>query len=714
MNEYDSGKYDGFGVRNGELILEQGGFVNRNGDPYTFEWAGYSILFAIVIMAVSAIMASIALTKIRFATGKSLANHSIEKNEDENAEVSEVETELPFQKANLTFKDIHYTVNSSIGKEKIALLKGIDGVVEAGKMTALMGSSGAGKTTLMDVLSLRKSSGEITGDVRLNGHPQEDRSFRRCTGYVEQFDTQSAQLTIRETCEFSAKLRLESTDAAVTPESREGFINQTLDMLELTPIQYFLVGSDVTGGLSFEQKKRLSIAVELVSNPSILFLDEPTSGLDARAASIVMRGLKRIALTGRAVCATIHQPSIAIFNSFDTLLLLKRGGEVIFHGDLGNESSNLINYLQTYDATPPIQPGENPATWMLTTIGAGNATSGQHFDYAGAYYGSYLRMQCMDKISKFEANVSDDGLISFPNRFATDTMTQIDEVLKRTWTVYWRSPSYNRTRILVSAFLSLLIGSVFVSDQVPTDETQMRSRVTTVYLSFLIIAINGMNTVLSFFELERNMFYRHKAALMYGNIAVPVAFTLAEVPFLVGTSILYTTIFYFMLGFAAEAGKFFFFWLFIFLCMSLYTYLGQMLVALCPDAQIAQVFGALVVSNTALFSGVLIQPQNINNFWIFMYWLLPGHYILEGLLMTQYENDDTQIRAQLGSPFYNYLNCANPTNCSGSAMAWVDSFFGGEFSSAHVPYDILYLIGVIVLTRIVTIYALGNLNYRST
>ena len=97
-----------------------------------------------------------------------------------------------------------------------------------------------------------------------------------------------------------------------------------------------------------------------------------------------------------------------------------------------------------------------------------------------------------------------------------------------------------------------------------------------------------------------------------------------------------------------------------------------------------------------------------------MYWLLPGHYILEGLLMTQYENDETQIRAQLGSPFYKYLNCANPTNCSGSAMAWVDSFFGGEFSSAHVPYDILYLIGAIVLTRIVTIYALGNLNYRST
>jgi ABC-type multidrug transport system ATPase subunit len=90
---------------------------------------------------------------------------------------------------------------------------------------------------------------------------------------VEQFDVQSAQLTIRETCEFSAKLRLESSDPAVTEESVAKFIDQTLDMLELTPIQGFLVGSDASGGLSFEQRKRLSIAVELVANPSIIFLD---------------------------------------------------------------------------------------------------------------------------------------------------------------------------------------------------------------------------------------------------------------------------------------------------------------------------------------------------------------------------------------------------------------------------------------------------------
>jgi len=198
---------------------------------------------------------------------------------------------------------------------------------------------GAGKTTLMDVLSLRKASGDVSGEIRINGFPQEADSFRRMSGYVEQFDTQSPQLTVRETVEFSAKMRLSEE---IPMGTKQKFVDHVLEMLELDGISGFLVGSDSAGGLSFEQKKRLSIAVELASNPSVIFLDEPTSvrscplphhlpsirftaltivfflqGLDARAASIVMRSLRRIADSGIAVVATIHQPSVAIFNSFD-------------------------------------------------------------------------------------------------------------------------------------------------------------------------------------------------------------------------------------------------------------------------------------------------------------------------------------------------------------------------------------------------------------
>lgn len=149
------------------------------------------------------------------------------------------------------------------------------------------------------------------------------------------------------------------------------FIDEVMDLVELTPLRQALVGLPGESGLSTEQRKRLTIAVELVANPSIIFMDEPTSGLDARAAAIVMRTVRNTVDTGRTVVCTIHQPSIDIFEAFDEvckrsfstqkknfkticsnmfvylqLFLLKRGGEEIYVGPLGHESSHLINYFE--------------------------------------------------------------------------------------------------------------------------------------------------------------------------------------------------------------------------------------------------------------------------------------------------------------------------------------------------------------------------------
>ena len=316
VNEFASGRYNSIinttsgSQTEGEALLIQFGFVDSDDDPYTFQWAGWGVLFALMCAIVTVFCSVFFLTYLRFETGKSLVTDKGETNEangDEEGEAIAKEVEIPFKPVDLTFKDIQYIVKASTSKEKLELLKGIDGVVAAGQMTALMGSSGAGKTSkfrrvicvalvvtcvasvnpkayigfnhfiyvaLMDVLAMRKSSGEIHGEVRLNGHLQEDMSFRRATGYVVQFDTQTPQLTIRETCDFSAKLRLDESNSAVTPESISKFVDQTLEMLELSVCQDLQVGTDETGGLSFEQRKRLSIAVELVANPSILFLDE--------------------------------------------------------------------------------------------------------------------------------------------------------------------------------------------------------------------------------------------------------------------------------------------------------------------------------------------------------------------------------------------------------------------------------------------------------
>lgn len=185
-------------------------------------------------------------------------------------------------------------------------------------LTALVGSSGAGKTTLMDVLAGRKTGGYIEGEIHISGFLKEQNSFARVSGYVEQNDIHSPQVTVEESLWFSSSLRLPHD---ISREEKIAFVEQVMELVELVPLRHALVGMPGSTGLSTEQRKRLTIAVELVANPSIIFMDEPTSGLDARAAAIVMRTIRNTVDTGRTVVCTIHQPSIDIFEAFDEVSL---------------------------------------------------------------------------------------------------------------------------------------------------------------------------------------------------------------------------------------------------------------------------------------------------------------------------------------------------------------------------------------------------------
>ena len=203
-----------------------------------------------------------------------------------------------------------------------------------------------------------------------------------------------------------------------------------------------------------------------------------------------MKSLRRIADAGIAVVCTIHQPSVAIFNQFDSLLLLKRGGEMVFFGDLGIESYNLIQYLESYPTTTPIKGGENAATWMLTTIGAGsNAASAASFDYASAYAQSSLARGCLSNIDVMNDTfcLTECKKIEFPKKYSTSTKFQMIEVFKRLLKIYWRSPGYNRVRLFVSGIVALLFGSVFASQREPETEGDMNSRVTSIYITTLFL-----------------------------------------------------------------------------------------------------------------------------------------------------------------------------------------------------------------------------------
>eukprot|EP00644_Phytophthora_capsici_P019217 jgi/Phyca11/537833/estExt2_fgenesh1_pg.C_PHYCAscaffold_2620001 len=287
-------------------------FSIKQGTEYI--WFGIVVLVAYYFVFTT--LNGLALHFIRYEKYKGVSVKALTDNADEEDNVYvEVRTPgatdavqpkvrgggLPFTPSNLCIKDLEYFVTLPSGEEK-QLLRGITAHFEPGRMVALMGATGAGKTTLMDVIAGRKTGGRIVGDIIVNGEPKNPANFSRITAYCEQMDIHSEAASIYEALVFSANLRLPPN---FTEEQRMNLVHETLDLLELSSISGEMVGS-----LSVEQKKRVTIGVEVVSNPSILFLDEPTSGLDARSALIVMRGVQSIARTGRTVLCTIHQPSI--------------------------------------------------------------------------------------------------------------------------------------------------------------------------------------------------------------------------------------------------------------------------------------------------------------------------------------------------------------------------------------------------------------------
>ncbi|KAF7551877.1 hypothetical protein G7Z17_g4706 [Cylindrodendrum hubeiense] len=244
------------------------------------------------------------------------------------------------------------------------ILDNINGWVKPGTLTALMGVSGAGKTTLLDCLADRVGTGVITGEMLVDGKIRHE-SFQRNTGYVQQQDLHLETSTVREALEFSALLR----QPASTPKKEKlAYVDEVVKLLDLEEYADAVIG--VLGeGLNVEQRKRLTIGVELVAKPPLLlFVDEPTSGLDSQTSWSILNLLEKLSKAGQSILCTIHQPSAILFERFDRLLFLSKDGRSVYFGDIGDNSETMTNYFERNGA-PPCPPGANPSEWMFEAIG---------------------------------------------------------------------------------------------------------------------------------------------------------------------------------------------------------------------------------------------------------------------------------------------------------------------------------------------------------
>ncbi|XP_056166149.1 pleiotropic drug resistance protein 1-like isoform X1 [Syzygium oleosum] len=547
---------------------------------------------------------------------------------------------LPFEQHSITFDEITYSVdmpqemkNQGVLEDKLVLLKGASGAFRPGVLTALMGVSGAGKTTLMDVLAGRKTGGYIKGNITISGYPKNQDTFARISGYCEQNDIHSPHVTVYESLLYSAWLRL---PPGVDDQTRKMFVEEVMELVELNPLRQALVGLPGVNGLSIEQRKRLTIAVELVANPSIIFMDEPTSGLDARAAAIVMRTVRNTVDTGRTVVCTIHQPSIDIFEAFDELFLMKRGGQEIYVGPLGLHSSHLIKYFEGIQGVSKIKDGYNPATWMLeVTSPAQELALG--IDFSDLYKNSDLYRRNKGLIEELSIPPPNSKDLYFPTKYSQSTFTQLMACLwKQHWS-YWRNPPYTAVRFLFTIFIALMFGTMFWDLGSKTTQSQdLMNVMGSMYAAVVFLGIQNASSVQPVVAVERTVFYRERAAGMYSALPYALAQVLIEVPYVLVQAISYGVIVYAMIGFEWTIAKFF--WYLFFMCFTLLyiTYYGMMAVGMTPNHHIASIISSAFYAMWNLFSGFVVPRTRIPIWWRWYYWACPVSWTLYGLVVSQF------------------------------------------------------------------------------
>uniref|UniRef100_A0A0E0IQF3 ABC transporter domain-containing protein n=1 Tax=Oryza nivara TaxID=4536 RepID=A0A0E0IQF3_ORYNI len=509
---------------------------------------------------------------------------------------------LPFQPLTMTFHNVNYYVNmpkemqaKGVPEKRLQLLSEVSGIFRPRVLTALVGASGSGKTTLMDVLAGRKTGGYIEGDIRISGHKKEQRTFARIAGYVEQNDIHSPQ----------------------------AFVEEVMALVELDQIRYALVGKQGLTGLSTEQRKRLTIAVELVANPSIIFMDEPTSGLDARAAAIVMRTVRNTVDTGRTVVCTIHQPSIDIFEAFDELLLMKRGGRVIYGGSLGVNSVDMINYFQGIPRVVPITEGYNPATWMLeVTTQASEERLG--IDFATVYKNSYQFRNVENLIVELSIPASGTEPLKFSSEFSQNRLTQFMVCLRKQSLVYWRSPEYNVVRLFFTSVAAIIFGSIFWNVGMKRESTEdILLIMGALYAACLFLGVNNASSVQPVVSVERTVYYRERAANMYSSFPYAAAQGLVEIPYIAVQTLIFGLITYFMVNYERNIRKLVLYLIYMFLTFTYFTFYGMVAVGLTPTQHMASV--------------------RIPGWWIWFYYICPVAWTLRGVITSQLGDVDTRI-----------------------------------------------------------------------
>ncbi|KAF2008613.1 pleiotropic drug resistance protein, ABC superfamily [Aaosphaeria arxii CBS 175.79] len=549
---------------------------------------------------------------------------------------SSTSADLMVQKHTSIFhwEDVCYEVQ--IKKEPRVILDHVDGWIKPGTLTALMGVSGAGKTTLLDVLASRTTTGVITGGMFVDGR-ERDSSFQRKTGYVQQQDLHLPTSTVREALAFSALLR---QPPQYSRQEKLQYVDHVIEMLNMQPYADAVVG--VPGeGLNVEQRKRLTIGVELAARPKLLlFLDEPTSGLDSQTSWNICNLMEKLTKSGQAILCTIHQPSAMLFQRFDRLLLLAKGGKTVYFGEIGTNSQKLLDYFHRNGGKGCL-PGVNPAEYMLEVIGA---APGAHtdIDWPAVWRESKEYQEVKSELARLKGLANEPSAVteadeSSYKEFAMPFTSQFLEVGKRVFQQYWRTPSYIFSKAILCVFNALFIGFSFFKEENTTQGLQNQMFGVFIFLFIVIILITQ---ILPLFVAQRTMYEaRERQSRAYSWQAFILSQITVELAWNTIMAVLSFFVWYYPIGLYQNAeytntvhSRGFLSFLVILSSFLFASSFGHMLIAGLESEEIASSIATLIGIMMYAFCGILAGPTALPRFWIFMYRVNPFTYLVSSLL----------------------------------------------------------------------------------
>nr|XP_004289305.2 PREDICTED: ABC transporter G family member 11-like [Fragaria vesca subsp. vesca] len=522
------------------------------------------------------------------------------------------------------------------------ILQGITGFAQPGEVLAIMGPSGCGKSTLLDALAGRlNSSTQQRGKILINGR-KEKLAFGT-SAYVTQDDTLMTTLTVREVVYYSAQLQLPNSMSKAAKKERA---ETTIREMGLQDSMDTRIGGWSRKGLSGGQKRRVSICLEILTRPQLLFLDEPTSGLDSAASYHVMNHIIKLAHhDGTTVVASIHQPSSEVFELFQNLCLLSSGSTVYF----GPASQAEQFFASNGFPCPTLR---NPSDHYLRTINKdfdvdieqGHEGKSNTEEAINILIGSYKSSSTLKQVLHNVTEIHQQKGGALVKGSQANFITQCLVLTKRSFVNMYRDLGYYWLRLAIYIALCLCVGTIFHHIGSNYGSIQARASMLMFVSGFLtFMSIGGFP---SFVE-DMKIFERERLNGHYGAAAFVVGNTFSSIPYLLMISSIPGAIAYYLVGLRNSFEHFVYFALVLFVCLILVESLMMIVASIVPDFLMGIITGAGIQGVMMLNGGFFRKPDDLPE----AFWKYPMYHIG----FPKYSNQGYYKNAFIGLTFPNDL-----------------------------------------------------------